>query len=87
VLLETQAHLVQRRFAVPDRDDESLADEDQDLAELDRPLGLEVAGRLEHDEERVAVHLELRTLVCVDRILDGQLMEIELSTNRVELLL
>ena len=33
--LHAQTHVVQRRFTVPHGDDEALADEEEDLAELD----------------------------------------------------
>ena len=69
------------------RDDEAVADEDEDFAELDPLLGIDPAGRLQDDEERIAVDLELRPLVRLDRVLDGQLVEAELAADRLELLL
>src|SRR6185295_9587344 len=41
---------------------------------------------LEHDEQRLAVDLELRALVRLDRVLDGELVEVELAADGVELL-
>ena len=58
----------------------------EDLAELDRLLGIQVARGLEDEEERVAVDLELRPLVCLDRVLDRQLVQLELPAYGVELL-
>jgi hypothetical protein len=82
-LLEPEPDLVEGRLPVPDGDDEPVADEEEDLAELD--LAALPAGRLEHEEERVAVELELRPLVRLDRVLDGQLVQVELAPDRVEL--
>ena len=62
-----------------------FAEEDQDLAELDDLLLVDVARGLEHDEDRVAVEVELGPLVCVDRVLDGELVEVELPLDGVEL--
>ena len=73
--------LQRARFSVPDDDRESLADEDLDLTELDHLDRVDVASRLQHHEQRLAVHLELRPLVCVDRILDGELVEAERGTD------
>jgi magnesium transporter len=76
-LLHPQADVVKRRLAVADRDDEIVADEDLDLAELDGLLDFEVARSLQDEEERVAVDVELRTLVRLDRVLDRDIREIE----------
>ena len=46
------------------------------LAELHLLPGVEVPGRLEHDEQRVAVALELGPLVGVDGVLDGELGQV-----------
>ena len=75
---------MQRRLAVPDGDHEAGPDEDEDLAELD-VVALGEPGALENDEERIAVDLELRPLVGIDGVLDGQLVEIELALCRLEL--
>ena len=78
---------MERRLAVPDGDDELVADEDEDLTELDL-LGVgDPARSLEDDEQSVAVHLELRALVGLDRVLDCKLVEVELEPDRLELLL
>jgi hypothetical protein len=71
---------------VPDRDQEAVADEDLDLAQLDRGGLPDVADRLQNNEERIAVDLELRALVRLDRVLDGELVEVELPADGVELL-
>src|SRR5688572_15404264 len=55
------------------------------LAELDLFLGVVVAGGAEHDEERVAVILELGALVGVHRVLERQFMEAECLADRFEL--
>ena len=68
------------------RDDERRVDEQQDLAGLDDLLGVDVARALEHDQQRLAVELHLRPLVGLDRVLDGQLMQVELARDRIELL-
>ena len=83
VALQPPPHLAQvRRLAVAHGDDEVRADEDVRLAELDR-LGLvDVARRPEHDEERVAVALELRPLVGVERVLHRELVQPELLRPR-----
>ena len=60
-LLEALSRLDERaRLAVPDGDDEVRPDEEEDLAERHGLLGVHVARRLEDDEERVVVDLELR---------------------------
>ena len=75
------------RLAVSHGDDEPVSEEEQDLAELDDVFGLDVAGRLEDEEERIAVDLELRPLMSVNRILDRELVEGELSPHCIELIL
>jgi len=57
-----------------DGDHEVLAEKRQDLAQLNDLVGVHVASRLQHHEEGVAVDLELRALVGVDRVLHGQLV-------------
>ena len=69
-----------------DGDHEVPADEDVDLAELDLLDVVEVAGRPQDDEQRVAVAFELRPLVGDDRVLDRQLVQVELPRHRGELL-
>jgi len=70
---------------VADRDHELGADEEHDLAELDGVVGVDVAGGLEDREQGVVVDLELGPLVGVDGVLDGQLVQVELAPDRVEL--
>jgi len=72
---------------VAHRDDEVVAEEDQDLAELDHLGGIDVAGRLQHHEDRVVVDIELRSLVRRDGVLYSQLVQLELPLDRLELLL
>ena len=76
---------MQRRLPVTRRDDEPFSDEQKDLPELD--VAVLPAGGLQHEEERVAVDLELGPLMRLDRVLDGELVEVELASHRVELVL
>ena len=78
-----------RRLAQPDeraglpaphRDDEAVADEDHELAGLDVGGLLEVAQRLEDDEHRGVVELDLGALATLDGVLDGQ--RVELAARR-----
>ena len=69
-----------------DRDHELRPGEDVHLAELDR-LGLvDVARGAQDEEQRVAVALELGPLVGDDRVLDRQLVQVELARDGRELL-
>ncbi len=86
-LLGPHARFVEVCLAVAHGDDEAGAEEDQHLAVLDGLVGLDPAGGLQDDEQRVAVDLELRPLVRDDRILDGQVVQLELAPDGVELLL
>ena len=83
--LELRPHPVQVELAVPDGDDEVVADEDEHLAEADVVDGLVPARRLEHEQEHVAVALELGPLVRLDRIFDGERVQAELAGDGVEL--
>ena len=56
------------------------------LAELDLLDLVQVPGGLEDDEQRVAVPLELRPLVRLDRVLDGELGQVEQLGQLTELL-
>jgi hypothetical protein len=71
---------------VPHGHDEVGAHEEVDLAGLDRVLLVDVPEGLEHQEQRVAVALELGPLVGVARVLDGQGMQVEGPGDEVELL-
>ena len=62
------------------------AGEDVHLAELDGLRLVDVAGRAQHAEQRVAVALELGPLMCVDRVLDRELVQGELARDLGELL-
>ena len=70
---------------MPHRDHEVGADEDQQLSELDRLGRVDVAGRAQGEEEGRAEALELRALVALEGILDGQLMQVELGRHRLQL--
>ncbi len=83
VALETPPHGLQPAvLAVPHGDDEVRAEEDHHLAGLDDLRGaagqrLVVVHGLHHGEQGVLVVLELRSLVCVHRVLDGQRVQPE----------
>ena len=70
-------------LAVTDRDHEIGSDEDHDLAGLDDLAGVDhrhvfdVVHGLEHQEQRLVVALQLRPLMGVHRVLDGQLVQAE----------
>ena len=84
--LEALAHAGQRvALAVAHGDDEAVADEEHHLAGLDVARRLDVAQRLEHDEHRALVVLDLGPLVAVDRVLDGQRVQLQLLVDEVEL--
>ena len=64
---------------MPDADDIAGADEQMRLAEGDAPVDqLRGAG---DDEQRVAILLDLRPLVRMLGILDGQVMQVELRLH------
>ena len=87
VPLQLLAHVAEAAgVSVADGDQEVRAEEEHHLADVDELVGADVAGRLDDEEERVAVDLELRPLVRADGVLDGQLVQVELASNRVELL-
>ena len=73
-------------LAVADGDDEAGVDEEHQLADLDHLVGVDVASGLDDDEEGVAVELDLGPLVGFDRVLDRQLVQVELAGDRLELL-
>ena len=64
-----------RRRTVAHVHDEAVADEHLDLTELGHLFVGEVLGGLHHDEHRSFVHVELRSLVGLDGILDGERMQ------------
>jgi hypothetical protein len=68
-------------------DDESLAEEDEDLSRLDDFFLGHVTGGLENQEDGIAVPLELRTLVGLDRVFYGELVKPELHPHHLELFL
>src|SRR5262249_44838962 len=77
--------LVGERGAVPDRDDVAGTDEDVGFTEAD--LALNALGGAQDYEERVAVLLELRPLMRGVRVLDGQVVEVELLLHLAQQLL
>ena len=67
---------------MPDADDVALADEEVRLAEGDAAVDqLRGAG---DDEERVAILLELRALVGVLGVLDGEVVQAELALHPLQ---
>ena len=60
-------------------------DEEHHLAELEDLVAVDVAGGLEHDEDGVAVAVELRALVGVQGVLDGERMQVPELGDLVEL--
>ena len=79
MILGVLAHRTQRRrIAVADVDEEAVADEHLDLAELDLLYRVEVAGGLERPEDRLVVELELG-ISCALRRLDREQMELEIG--------
>ncbi len=58
-----------------------------DLSEVHRLCFIDVAGGLQHDEQRLPVTLQLRALVGLDRILHGRRVHPELFRGGIELLL
>src|SRR3712207_2486639 len=75
-----------RRLAVAHAHHKVFSHKEVDLAELDPLLLVQVTGRLEHEEERIAVALQLGPLVGVRRILDRQPVQAELPGDGGELL-
>src|SRR5918993_1026170 len=75
-----------RRLAVAHAHYEVFSHKEVDFAELDPLLLGRVAGRLEHDKERIPVALQLGPLVGVRRILDRQTVQAELPGDGRELL-
>ena len=72
------------RVSVSHHHDEPAPEEDQYLSELDDLFGVDVARRLQDEQRRIVVTLELRPLMRLDRVLDCQLMEVELATHLFE---
>jgi len=72
-------------LAVADGHHERGADEHGDLGDLDDFFVVDVAHRLEHGEEDVAVELQLRALMRLDRVLHGQRRQRELPRDRLHL--
>jgi hypothetical protein len=78
--LAAQPHrLVGHRGAVAHRDDVAAADEEMRLAEGD--AAVDHLRRAGDDEQAVAVLLDLRPLMGVARILDGEVVQAELALN------
>ena len=73
------------RRAVADRDDIAAPDEHAGLAH--REILADALERLHRDEQRLAVDLELRALVRLVGVLDGELMQVELALQFAQQLL
>lgn len=65
-----------------DADDIAVADKDMRFAKRDALV--DQLGRAGDDEERVAILLELRTLMGVRRVLDRERMQVELLLHAME---
>ena len=82
--LQVLAHVVQgAALPVSHGDDEVRADEHQHLADLDQLVVVHVARGLQHQEQRVAVHLQLGSLVGVHGVLDRQRVKAEVLPDLV----
>src|SRR5918994_3110801 len=75
-----------RRLAVAHAHYEVPSHKKVDFAELDPLLLIQVAGRFEHDKERIPVALQFGLLVGVRRILDRQTVQAELPGDGREFL-
>src|SRR5919107_3877657 len=75
-----------RRLAVAHGHYEVFSHKEVDFAELDPLLLVQVTGRLEHEEERLPVALQLGSLVGIGRILYRQPVQAELLGDGRELL-
>src|SRR5918993_3098161 len=85
--LQSLAYSAQvRRLSVAHAHHEVFSHKQVDFAELDPLLLVQVTGRLEHDEERLSVALQLGPLVGVSRILDRQPVQAKLPGDGRELL-
>ena len=86
VALEMLAHVLQSAgLSVAHGEEEVVAQEDEDLAELHHLALVDIARRLEDDEDQALVYVELGPLVGVDGVLDCQRVEDELALERIEL--
>ena len=73
---------VGRRRAVPDADDVALADEEMRFAEGD--AAADELGGARDDEQRIAILFELRPLVRMLGVLDGEVVQAELALHPVQ---
>src|SRR6478672_10529013 len=88
VLLEPRTRAVQlARDTLPNRDDETRADEDADLAEIDLALVMVVTGGAQDDQLHPGfVFFDLRAQVKGLGILDGKLVQTERFPDLVKFL-
>lgn len=85
--LQLRAHQMQVwSFGVADGDHELRSREDVDLAELDGLRLIDIARGPKHEEQALAVALQLGTLVRLHGVLDGERVQIKLARDLVELL-
>jgi len=85
-VLQTGANLCQRiGLAPPNGHDEPVTDEDHHVTGLDIRGRLDVAQRLQRQEDRVVVDIELGSLVALDCVLNRQRRELELLVHQGEL--
>ena len=85
-VLDSLPDRAQLAGAVADGDDEVRVDEDQQLADLDALPGIRVGHRLDDDQQSVAEALHLGPLLGLDRVLDRELVQVELVRDCLELL-
>ena len=78
---------MRQQRAVPHRHDVVLADEHVRLAELDVRRRAAHLRRAQDHEQRVVVDLELRPLVRVVGVLDGEIVQVELALDLAQQLL
>ncbi len=76
-----------RGLTMADSDDEVVADEHVQLAEVHLFALVVVAGGPQHQEQRLAVPLELGALVGLHRVLDCQFVQVELGRQRGQVVL
>jgi hypothetical protein len=84
--LDPGADVTEAAVPVTHGDHEPRVDEQHHLADLDHLLRVHVGRRLDDDEQRLVVELDLGPLMGLDRVLDGELVEVELAGDRLELL-
>ena len=78
-MLDPLPDRAQRALAMADGDDEVGVDEEQQLADFHRVAGIGAVDRLDDDQQGVAEELDLGPLLGLDRVLDSELVQVELA--------